>query len=259
MASSALPQVTAKVPSANAVPYVPQTNDDDEEGGYMLLVPIRKKPYVQLFLSFAAMVLAIAGLARDEIMDGSITFSSTYYWYNLKEVDYDCGFQELRFTYVFTKGYKQSESYRYSSSLCEQNEYIFSNNFCSDQNKLGKVWLGCGIVGIIFNAISMLAIHKQGPRSKLYLLLITLSTTFYCAAAFDWMANERCNDLENYSNATITLDTTLGSSLILIIVAAGLCMFGMLLTLFNLIRARVKHTQENDIPLSNLTTTQVTQ
>jgi len=105
----------------------------------------------------------------------------------------------------------------------------------------------------------MLAIHKQGPRSKLYLLLITLSTTFYCAAAFDWMANERCNDLENYSNATITLDTTLGSSLILIIVAAGLCMFGMLLTLFNLIRARVKHTQENDIPLSNLTTTQVTQ
>jgi len=68
------------------VPYMPQINEGDDfdgnNGGYMMLVPVRKKPIAQMFLAFASMILAIAGLAHDEIMDGNLTFTQSYNIYN---------------------------------------------------------------------------------------------------------------------------------------------------------------------------------
>jgi len=248
--------------TSSKVSYLPQMDEDDEFGGnsqegYMMLVPVRKKPILQAFFVFTSMVLAVAALIRDEIMDGNLTFAYTSYWYNkLKEVDYDCGYQQLRFVYKYKGGYQQSESYKYGSSICQADEYIFSTNFCKDQDRLGKVWLACSIIGIICNAVSLIGLYKHGHRSKIYLIYVILSIIFYGVAAFDWLANERCSDMENFSNASMTLDTTIGSSLALMIVAFGLCVFGMLLSLLHLIKHYTKSKEQLPIPLATTITTQ---
>lgn len=264
MATSAIPSINTTQPASKKnVSYIQQINEDDEfdentQEGYMMLLPVRKKPIIQMFFAFAAMILAIAALARDEIMDGNITFASTNYWHDkMSEVDYDCGYSQLRFTYIFSSGYQQSETYSYGSALCTEDEYIFSSNFCADQVRNGKIWLACGIIAIIFNAVSIFVVYKHGHKSLIYLALMTLSIIFYSTSAFNWLANERCSDMENYSNSSMTLDTNLGSSMVLMIVAIGLCVFGILVSLMYFLKARKRNAQANVVS-STVNTTQIT-
>jgi len=240
------------------ISYQEQINEDDEydentQQGYMMLLPVRKRPVCQLFVAFAAMILAISALVHDEIMDGSVTYSTTNYY--LKEVDYSCGYQQLSLTSKYTQGYQTSTIYSYNPSFCLRDS-ILTTSFCTDQRRNGKIWLACGIVGIIFNAVSIIAVYKQGFRSTIYFALITLSALFYFISSFNYLANERCSDLEMYSTETVSLDTFLGASLIIMMVSGALCVLGSLLSLGYFIKFYKKNKESNDLPMSTVNTTQ---
>jgi len=259
MASLGVSSTSPQKPSRK-VSYKQQFDEDDEldentQQGYMMLLPVRKKPVGQLFVAFAAMILAIAALSHDEIMDGRITYSTTNYVTSVKEVDYVCGYQQLRITYKLSQGYKTSTSYTYNSFLCTDN--VLTTSFCTEQRSNGKIWLACGIVGILFNAVSLIAVYKQGFRSTIYLALITLSALFYFISSFNYLANERCSDLETYSNETVSLNTFLGASLILMMVAGGLCVLGTLLSLAYFIKIYKRNKESNDFSSSTVNTNQI--
>ena len=190
------------------------TDNFDDPDQYMMLVrPFAGKnlPYFQLFLPFVAIILTIAALPIDEITDGDWEIDdSVVYWSEVKEVDYDCGWNVLRFTYYWTEGYKQSEEYDYSSSLCDDDQDVFDNDWCSTMESIGHVWLGFNIVAILLAAVSMVVVFKQGKTSLIYFVLNFFGVICYLVAVGNWLSNEICSDIESFTNETFTVTTNVG-------------------------------------------------
>lgn len=116
---------------------------DDDVDQYMMMVrPFRNKkiPWAPLILAFIAMILGIISLAIDEISDGDWEIDdSVVYWDSVSEVDFDCGWQELRFTYKWSSKYTNGETYKYSSELCSEDQDVFDKDWCKQMKKLGSV------------------------------------------------------------------------------------------------------------------------
>lgn len=202
--------------------YAPQINvvggendDFDDPDQYMMLVrPFanKKMPYFQMFLPFVAMILTIAALPIDEITDGDWAVDdSLVYWKQVKEIDYDCGWNTLRFTYYWTQGYKQSEEYSYSSKLCDEDEDVFDSNWCSTMHSIGRLWLGFNIVSLLLSFVSIIVVYKQGKTSLIYFVLNFFGVICYLVAVCNWIKNEKCSDIEYYSsNDAFTVTTNVG-------------------------------------------------
>lgn len=125
------------------VQCIPDSEADDPDAMlYMTLVrPYQRNPvvYVQMILSLFATALAIAALAVDEIYDGDWNLRSGYYSDDIKEIDFDCTWDGLAFTYKISGGYEQNEKFKYSSTLCSEDEDVFDPNWCSNMKTLGQV------------------------------------------------------------------------------------------------------------------------
>jgi len=199
--------------------------DRDDE-----MIPFQKtKPFLQIITTIICMILAIVAISYDEIQDGDISFTPGSSWLPTK-VDYDCGWKTLRFTSYYGNGNHMTESYEYNSQLCDVNEDIYNNAFCSEMKKNGLAWLICIIFGIIFNFISVFFIYRFGKASLIHFTLLFLSLLMYFVATFNWMANDKCSDIEQNTSENALYDTKIGTSLVLLFIVIGLSSINFLLS-----------------------------
>jgi len=230
--------------------YQPQvdvnTPAEDDPDNYMMLVPAtRKRPVIQMSCAALALLLAIIGLALDEMSDGDVRFTESLSSEDfLDEVDYDCGWRSFRVNYIYYEteaqigdgaigqehwAYEQYK-YDYSGSFCEDRDSFIDKDFCEESITNGMVWLVCGVLGVIFYFVSLPAVWFQGKGSVLYVVMLALGTFCMTIASLNWLFNDKCEDIEEWPEEEATFDTTLGASMVLAFVSIFCAIIGMLVS-----------------------------
>jgi len=228
----------------------------DEPEEYMQMVPVpRKKPSAWLHITFPtiAILFAVVGLIVDEISDGDAKFINSN-----AEVDYDCGWNSLKFTY-YHKGFTDNQNIKYKNGLCTENMSVFDDQYCQDMQKNGNIWLAFSIIGIILGFISIIAI-KWGKSyilflngvNMLYFILNILSLLSYSIASFNWLINERCHEIEDHATNDVVLDTKVGLSLAFMFVSSCFACLAVLLSSVNIIHKTMTNNQ--NIPSTPINT-----
>eukprot|EP00485_Elphidium_margaritaceum_P006132 CAMPEP_0202708312 /NCGR_PEP_ID=MMETSP1385-20130828/20538_1 /ASSEMBLY_ACC=CAM_ASM_000861 /TAXON_ID=933848 /ORGANISM="Elphidium margaritaceum" /LENGTH=216 /DNA_ID=CAMNT_0049367251 /DNA_START=37 /DNA_END=684 /DNA_ORIENTATION=- len=197
----------------NMPKYKPQVDADDPDT-YMMLVPAAnintQLPIIQIACTGLAILFAVAALAKDEMSDGDIVFST-----GAAEVDYDCGWNSYRLN---INGY--SETYKYAGQYCSNNDEIIDEEFCADSVRNGALWLGCNLVGVLCLIVSIpIILSKQcgGKDSIAFYISGTIGLSLFCFSSFWWWTQDRCEDVEEYDTVftEADFDTSPGPSLYL--------------------------------------------
>ena len=82
---------------------------------------------------------------------------------------------------------------------------------------------------------SIAAVWFQGKGSIFYCALLLLSLIFLSVASFNWLFNDKCEDVEDWGSNEVIFDTKVGPSLILMFIAMFFAIIGVLLSSIHLI------------------------
>ncbi|ETO13129.1 hypothetical protein RFI_24245 [Reticulomyxa filosa] len=109
-----------------------------------------------------------------------------------------------------TNGMESTEDYYYRKSSCTNDIDPSISNFCSDMEYVGKVWLACGILSIIWAALAIGVAIKWKKESKALGALLLLCWVNLSIGVGTWNNGERCTDIESWTSEIATFDTHIG-------------------------------------------------
>jgi len=213
----------------------------------MMLVPAAKKwPAVQMLCAGIAALTAIIGLSMDEMSDGDVIFtvalSSEEF---LDEIDYDCGWKSFRVNYIYGEDDTGDDAsshwayeryvYEYEGAFCENRNEFIDQDFCDDSASNGLTWLVCGIMAVICFLASLPAVWFRGKASILYVLCLAAGILLLSIGSFNWLFNDKCEDIEEWPEEEATFDTSLGPSMVLAFVSIFCAIIGVLVSSIHLI------------------------
>ena len=210
------------------------------------MIYIRKRPVLQVVCAGLALLCSIVALSIDEMSDGDVKFFEPLKEDDfLDEVDYDCGWKSFRVNYIYyddedtigTKGVShygyESYVYEYSGDFCKEYE-IVEEDFCTEADQNGKLWLTCGIVGILLLASAIPVVWYRGKASVIYVIVLGLAVLILSIGTLNWMFNDNCEDIEQWENEDASLETGIGSSLIFMFVSIFFGIIGILISSIHL-------------------------
>jgi len=208
--------------------YMIQLDEDESDEDYMRMIEYRHIHLPSIYFPFAVIVLVIVGLVYNEISDGKITLN-----YNsqtsIQSLTYQCGWEKLVVQVVYTNGLQQNQDYYYRKTACTDTIDPSIPNFCSDMEYVGKVWLACGIMGILWAAGAFGVAIKWGKESKILGALLLLCWVNLSIGVGSWNDGERCKDIESWSSVYATFDTHTGVAIALLYVAIAHAVLGFVL------------------------------
>ena len=156
------------------------------------------------------------------------------------EVDYDCGWKELRFN---INGY--SEQIAYNSDFCEMDDVI-DDDFCTQSTMNGRIWLASSIIGILITSASIpVLLWKKpicngqckigGKDSWPFFIMSIIGCGSFAIASMWWWLSDKCEDIEQYNNSDSQyvqeeFDTSIGPSLYLMWIALFFTIAGILIS-----------------------------